>query len=93
MSLIEGMDNMVLFVFLMMFSCVCYVFWLFLTQLLKNNEITSTETTENSSLKKEKNPRYEHDHCGICIREFKDEVSFICGHNFCCNILLKKVNV
>jgi hypothetical protein len=82
MRLIEGMDNSILFVFLLLISLLLYFFW---TLLKKIMEIRPDQNVVNQP---QGNPdpyanSLPHEECSICLERIKYKIELDCRHCFC----------
>jgi hypothetical protein len=83
MRMIEGMDNSILFVFLLLLGLLLYIFW---TVLKKVMEVSPEQPSNSNQPQGNPDPyanSLPHEECSICLERIKYKVELDCRHCFC----------
>lgn len=87
MRIIEGMENSVLIVFLIIMSFILYIFWNMLKYIMEKQNIRGQDPYEiNRNANSQSDPYANsglHEECSICTERVQYKVELDCSHSFC----------
>jgi hypothetical protein len=87
MGLIDGMDNSVLIVFMMIMGFILYIFWNVVNKISESNPNNQQDRYDFNRVPEGESDPYantnQHEDCPICTDRIKYKVELDCRHNFC----------